>query len=205
MAFLIAVVVVCCRFFLGLYEIPLTTVIDGQLSANCKYGFGGKFFSTFWVSVRFSFAKMLYTTAFDSLPMLAMYGAGKGMGMSVGLPFVIMAILLVLVSFRFALTASWATCVVNSDCGVIVGFARSCKICFKHFGAIYSTYFMSFMLMFAVGALIIILTLGVGVVVVLPFGACYISYLNVTQYYNKSGMRYYVDSAVFTPPYDNEL
>lgn len=205
MAFLIAVVVVLFRFFLGLYEIPLTTVIDGQMSANCKYGFGGKFFSTLSVSVRYSLAKMLYTTLFDAIIFLTLYGVGNGMGMSVGLPFVVMFILLLLGSLRFSLISSWAPSVAGGECGIIVGFARSCKICFKHFGSIYSTYFVSFLLMVAVGALIILLTFGVGAVFVLPFGASYVSYLNVTQYYNKSGKRYYVDSAVYTPPYDNTL
>ncbi len=205
MVFLIAVVVVCFRFFLGLYEIPLTTVIDGQMSANCKYGFGGKFFSTLSVSVRYSLARMLYTTFFDALIFLALYGVGKGLGMSVWLPVLIMFILLVLGTLRFALVSSWAASVASGECGIIVGFARSCKICFKHFGSMYSTYFVSFMLLVTVCSLITILTLGVGIVFVLPFGACYISYLNVTQYYNKSGKRYYVDSAVFTPPYDNTL
>ncbi len=205
MAFLIAVVVVFFRFFLGLYEIPLTTVIDGQMSANCKYGFGGKFFSTLSVSVRYSLARMLYTTLFDALIFLALYGVGKGMGMSILLPVVIMFILFLLGSLRFALVSSWAASVASGECGILVGFARSCKICFKHFGSMYSTYFVSFMLLVTVSALIIILTVGVGIIFVLPFCACYVSYLNVTQYYNKSGKRYYVDSAVFTPPYDNTL
>ncbi|MCH5160911.1 MAG: hypothetical protein J1G04_02660 [Clostridiales bacterium] len=205
MGFAISILVVLFRFFLGLYEIPLTTVIDGHMSANCKYGFGGKFFSTLSVSVRYSFIKMLYTTFFDSVIVLVLYGIGKGMGMSFGLPFVVTLVLLLLGSLRFSLVSSFAPIVASGECGIMVGFARSCKICFKHIGSIYSTYFISFLLLLAVGTLIILLTFGVGAIFVLPFGACYVSYLNVTQYYNKSGKRYYVDSAVFTPPYDNTL
>ena len=205
MGFLIAVLVVLFRFFLGLYEIPLTTVIDGQMSADCRFGFGGKFFSTLSVSVRYSFIKMLYTSLFDAVIVLALYGVGKGMGVSIGLPFVVTLVLILLGSLRFSLVASFAPLVASGECGILVGFARSCKICFRHIGSIYSTYFISFLLLLAVGVLIILLTFGVGAIFVLPFCACYVGYLNVTQYYNKSGKRYYVDRAVFAPPYDNTI
>ncbi|MCH5162866.1 MAG: hypothetical protein J1G38_05195 [Clostridiales bacterium] len=201
--FFVVIVVVAFRFFLGLYEIPMTTVLDGRLSCNANYGFGGKFFSTLWLSVRYSFAKMLFTVIYDSIVSLIIYGVISAMGMSIAVIFIIIPIILVMWSFRFSLVAGWAPCVVNGECGVARGFFRSAKLFFKNFATFYSTYFVSLILIFAIGVFITLFTLGIGLVIVLPIAATYISYLNITEYYNKRGRRYYVDGCVFTPPTDN--
>ncbi len=198
--FVIVIMVILFRFFLGLYEIPVTTVLDGAMSCNAVYGFGGKFFSTLPTAALYSLAKMVFTVAVDSVMMLIIYGIGKGMGLNAALPFVIMTVFLVFTSFRYSIVACWAPCVANGECGVFKGFIRSAGLCFKHFGSIYSTYFVSFILIIVLGAIITLFTLGVGAIIILPFSAAYISYLNITVFYNKTGRRYYIDGAVFTPP-----
>lgn len=205
LAFLFTIVIVAFRFFLGLYEIPLTTVLDGRMSCNAKYGLCGKFFSTLWLSVRYSFAKMLFTILFDGVIGLIIYGISCAVGVSWALLFISVPIVLVFGAFRFSLVACWAPCVVNGECGVAVGFFRSANLFFKHFATFYSSYFVSLILIFALGVFITVFTLGVGVLIVLPIAANYISYLNITEYYNKRGKRYYVDGKVFTPPQDGFL
>lgn len=202
-AFVFSIVVVAFRFFLGLYEIPLTTVLDGRMSCNAKYGLCGKFFSTLWLSVRYSFAKMLYTVLFDGLLGLMIYGISCAVGVSWALLFISVPIVLILYAFRFSIVACWAPCVVNGECGVAAGFFRSAKLFFKNFATFYSSYFVSLILIFALGSFITLFTLGVGLLIVLPIAVNYISYLNITEYYNKRGKRYYVDGKVFTPPQDN--
>ncbi len=202
-AFVFSIVVVAFRFFLGLYEIPLTTVLDGRMSCNAKYGLCGKFFSTLWLSVRYSFAKMLYTVLFDGLLGLIIYGISCAVGVSWALLFISVPIVLILYAFRFSIVACWAPCVVNGECGVAAGFFRSAKLFFKNFATFYSSYFVSLILIFALGSFITLFTLGVGLLIVLPIAVNYISYLNITEYYNKRGKRYYVDGKVFTPPQDN--
>lgn len=203
--FLILVAVVLYRFFLGLYEIPMTTVLDGAMSCNARYGLGGKFFSTLTVSVRYSLAKMVITIATDALTMSAIYGIGVAMGFTVALPFVIMLVFSVFMTLRYSIVACWAPCVVSGEKGIIKGFARSACICFKRFGSIFSTYLVSFLLIIVLGVIISIFTLGVGLIIILPFSMAYISFLNITVYYNKTGKRYYIDGTVFTPPTENVL
>lgn len=203
-AFLIFVVIVAFRFFLGLYEIPLATVLDGQLSSNAHYGFGGKFFSTLWVSIRYSLVKMLFTVVLDAVTGVIVYGVSVGMGMNVALPFVVILIALVLSSLWYSVCACWAPSIVCDGYGVFKGFARSVKICFKRFATIYSSYFVALIIIMALGMFITIFTVGVGLIIMIPLSATFISYLNITIYYNKTGKRYYIDGAVFTPPYENK-
>lgn len=204
MSFLIFVLVVAFRFFTGLYEIPLATVLDGRLSCNADYGFGGKFISTLGVSVRFSLAKMPIMIAFDAATFGILYGIVLAMGLNVALPFVIIFVILVLRALRSSLTACWAPCVAQG-LGVIKGFARSCEICFKRFGSIYSTYIITWLLILSVGLFVAIFTLGVGLLVALPLSTVILGHIGITVFYNKTGKRYYVDGAVFTPPTENVL
>ncbi len=197
-AFLIFVVIVAFRFFLGLCDIPLMTVLDGQLSCNAHYGLGGKFFSTLSVSVRFSLMKMIYTVLADAAVFGILYGFGTAIGMTVALPFVVIFTLAVLSALRYSVTSCWAACVASGECGVIKGFFRSAKICFKNFGSVYSTYIVSFILLFALGAFITIFTLGVGLIIVVPLCIAYNGYLGITVYYNKTCKNYYVDGAVIS-------
>ena len=202
MMFVVVVMLVAFRFFFGLYEIPLATVLDGAMSCNAHYSFSGKFISTLSVSVRFSLAKMPIMIAIDAATLGIIYGLTGLIGMSVALPFVAILVVVLMRSFRSSLTACWAPCVVGGM-GVIKGFARSCEICFKRFGSIFSTYIIMWLLIVAFGLFITIFTLGVGLIVAFPFCMCILSYIGITVYYNKTGKRYYIDGTVFTPPTEN--
>ncbi len=199
-AFVIIVVVLLFRFFLGLYEIPMATVIDGRMSCNARYGLGGKFFSTLPRSMLYSLMKMLYTILFDAAIGALIYGLGKAMGLSLAYIFVVAFIIIILGSLRYSIVACWAPCVASGECGIFKGFVRSARLCFKNMGAVYSTYLISVVLVFALGAFITVFTLGVGLIIIMPICATFICYLNATVYYNKTGRRYYVDGIVFTPP-----
>lgn len=203
--YLLSIAIVVFRFFLGLYEIPMATVLDGHMSCNARYGFAGKFFSTLSVSVRYSMTKMVYTVAFDVVIGFVVYGIRQATGFNIGLAVLACFVFICFGALRFSIVACWAPCVASGEYGILRGFVKSAQICFKRFGSIYSTYFVSLTLIMAIGVFLSIFTLGVGLVIVLPLSACYTSYLNVTEYYNKTGKRYYVDEAVFTPPIENTL
>ncbi|MDE6029478.1 MAG: hypothetical protein K2F90_04065 [Clostridiales bacterium] len=202
--FVIFVVLLAFRFFFGLYEIPLATVMDGRMSCNAGYSFMGKFISTLGVSVRFSLAKMPIMIAIDSITFGIIYGLASLIGLSVALPFVIILVIIVMRAFRSSLTSGWAPCVAGGM-GVVKGFARSVEICFKRFGSIYSTYIIMWLLIVACGLFVTIFTLGVGLMVAFPFSMCILGYVGITVYYNKTGKRYYIDGTVFTPPMENVL
>lgn len=204
MMFMIFILVVAYRFFFGLYEVPLATVLDGRMSCNAQYGLGGKFFSTLSVSVRYSLAKMPLTTAFDAAMLASIYGLSMWIGLSVALPFVLILVIWIFQSFKNAMLACWAPAVADGM-GVIKGFGRSVEICFKRFGSVFSTYMMMHLLLIAFGIFITLFTLGVGLIIAVPFIVACLAYLDTTEYYNKTGKRYYIDSAVFTPPMENVL
>ena len=197
--FFVLIVVIAFRFFLGLHEIPMMTVIDGAMSCNCIYGFGGKFFSTLWLSVRYSFAKLLVTVLIDAVIGGIAYGIILAVGNNWALPFVLTLVMVVLSALRSTLLSCWASCIVNEGHGVARGFFRAAKIAFRNFGAIYSMLLVSILIMLSLGAFITLFTLGVGMIIILPLFSAYTGYLNATMYYNKLGKRYYVDGDVFTP------
>ncbi len=199
-SFVIFVVIIGFRFFLGLHEIPLATVIDGRMSSNARYGLGGKFFSTLGVSVRYSFAKMLYTVIFDAALFAILYGLKVAIVSNVAFLFAGIFVAVLFLSFRFSVSACWAPMVACGEAGVVKGFVRSARLCFKNFGTFFSTYFVSFILLFALGLFVTVFTLGAGLVIVLPVSVTYFAYLNATEFFGKTGKRYYVDGAVVITP-----
>lgn len=204
MSFLIFVATVAFRFFFGLYEIPLATVIDGRMSCNASYGFGGKFISMLGTSVKFSLAKMPITIAFDFVTFGTIYGMIALIGMNVVLPFAVILVLMLCRAFRSSMLACWAPCVVEGR-GIFKSFGRSCEICFKRFGSIYSTFFVTWLLVMAFGLFLAIFTLGVALIVFVPFVMAAFGNIGTTVMYNKCGKRYYIDGTVFTPPTENAL
>ncbi len=204
MSFFIFILIVAFRFFFGLYEIPLATVLDGRMSCNAAYGFGGKFFSTLGVSVRFSLAKMPIMIAFDAASFGVIYGFVQLIGFNVALPFIAITVLLAFRALRSSMTAAWAPSVVDGM-GVIKGFGRSVEICFRRFGSVYSTYVVTWLLLIACGLFVTIFTLGVGLIIVFPFAMALLGYIGITVFYNKTGRRYYIDGTVYTPPVENVI
>lgn len=204
MSFVILVLIVAFRFFFGLYEIPLATVLDGRMSCNAEYGFGGKFFSTLPTSVLFSLAKMPIMFVFDALLFGIAYGLGMWLGLNVVLPVMLMLEMFVLRALRSSLMACWAPCVAGGS-GVIKGLARSIEICFKRFGSIFSTNVIVWLLIVSFGAFVTVFTLGVGIMVVVPFSMAELAYTGITLYYAKTGKRYYIDGTVYTPPMEKAI
>ena len=72
-ALVIFVFIFAFRFILGLYEIPLTVVIEGFMSSNARMGFTGRFISNIGKSSRFVLVKMLYTVVFDIVILFSVY------------------------------------------------------------------------------------------------------------------------------------
>lgn len=204
MMFLIFVAVVAFRFFFGLYEIPLASVLDGSMSCNAKYGFGGKFFSTLPTSVLYSLAKMPIMIAFDAVTLGIIYGLSRLIGLNFILPIVSILIMCAMRAFRSSMFSCWAAAVVGGS-GVIGGFAKSVEICFKRFGSIYSTYFVTWMLIIAFVLFLTIFTLGAGLIVAVPISTAFLSYIGITEYYLKTGRRFYVDGVVVTPSTENAI
>lgn len=203
-ALVIFVFIFAFRFILGLYEIPLTVVIEGFMSSNARMGFTGRFISNIGKSSRFVLVKMLYTVVFDIVILFSVYWLFELFNLSVVkyfAPFIIMLAVLILLTVRYTFIAMWAPDAVLRDKGVFRAFGYSVKKSVRNMGSIFTTFICAWTLIIAVNMLTGIFTFGAGLILTLPLSVLFINFLNMAVYYGKTGRRYYTDAnTVVTPP-----
>ena len=204
---IIIVVILAYRFLLGLYELPLISVLEGAMSSNAHIGFGGQLIALLGKSSRFTLVKMMYTIVYDGILMFIMYGLFRLLdvsGVAFFVPFLIMLVFIVLMAFRYTLIAMWSPKICVDGGKIFRSFAFSVKNAFKNFGSIFAYFLVAWVLIIAFNVFVGLFTLGAGLLLSVPVSMLFISIMNMTLFYGKNGKRYYVDGAVITPPYKKE-
>lgn len=197
------VVVFAYRFLLGLYELPLISVLEGAMSSNARIGFGGQLIAKLGKSSRFTLVKMLYTILFDATTAGIVYGLFKLLDIaeiSVFAPFIIMFVFILMTALRYTLIAMWSPKIIVDDGKIFASFGFSVRQAGKNFGSIFAYFLVAWVLIIAFNIFVGLFTLGVGLLISIPTSMLLISILNMTLYYGKNGKRYYVDGAIVTPP-----
>lgn len=192
-------IAVVYRFLLGLYEIPMLDVLYNWMNSSARYGLFGRLFSNLWLSMRFVLAKMIYTLLFDAVLCAIIYGLMSVIGTSWLILTATVLVFILLMSFRFSIISSWGARVVNGS-GIFAAFKDSAKLCFKNFGPVFSNFFITWVLIVAVNLFLGVFTFGAGLLAALPMSTMLLCCLNLTTYFNKTGMRYYVSGNIVTPP-----
>ena len=201
MLFVVLVATVAYRFLMGLYELPLVSVIQGFMSDNAKYSYMTKYVALFGTSVKFSLVKMLVMTVYDSLMyVVTFYITRFCSAISLILaPTALTFSLLIFLSFRYALISAWSPAVVVEGKKIFPALWISIKHAFRHMGSLFSLFFIVWLIAFALNVFVGIFTFGVGLLVSAPVTMFFISLVNMTFYYGRAGKSYYVDGVVFNP------
>lgn len=201
MLFVVLVATVAYRFFMGLYELPLVSVIQGFMSDNARYSYMTKYVALFGTSVKFSLVKMLVMTVYDSLMyVVTFYITRFCSAISLILaPTALTFSLLIFLSFRYALISAWSPAVVVEGKKIFPALWISIKHAFRHMGSLFSLFFIVWLIAFALNVFVGIFTFGVGLLVSAPVTMFFINLVNMTFYYGRAGKSYYVDGVVFNP------
>ena len=201
MLFVVLVATVAYRFLMGLYELPLVSVIQGFMSDNAKYSYMTKYVALFGTSVKFSLVKMLVMTVYDSLMYVVTFYITRFCS-TISLilaPTVLTFSLLIFLSFRYALISAWSPAVVVEGKKIFPALWFSIKHAFRHMGSLFSLFFIVWLIAFALNVFVGIFTFGVGLLVSAPATMFFINLVNMTFYYGRAGKSYYVDGVVFNP------
>lgn len=197
----VLVMTIAFRFLMGLYELPMVSVIQGVMSDDARYGFAARYVSLLGKSVRFSLLKMAVMIAYDCLMGGIVYGAtrlGGMIGVLVG-PFFFMLSLLVLLALRYSLISAWSPAVIVDGKGVVPALGASIKHAFRNFGSLFSVFTVVWVIVFVLNFIIGLFTFLAGLVVTIPLSIYLINLINMTSYYGKTGKSYYVDGTIFKP------
>lgn len=198
--FIVLVATFAYRFIMGLYELPLVSVIQGFMSDNAKYGYLPKYVAFLRKSVLFSLVKMPVMTAYDALMYFLVFTVAKAFG-SIALIFApvgFMFSLIVLLSLRYMFISAWSPAVIVDGKGIFQGLWFSLKFAFKNFLTLFSLFMIVWVIVIAFNVLIGVFTFLVGLLVTVPVSMFFINLLNMTFYYSRTSRSYYVDNAVYT-------
>ena len=102
-------------------------------------------------------------------------------------------------AFRYAVISMWAPSVIVDGKKIFPAFFSGAKSAFRHFGSIYSSYVVSWVLIVALNLLVGLFTFGVGLLITVPISMTFLSILGMTVFYGKNGRRYYADSSIVYP------
>lgn len=204
--FVVIVMTILYRFIMGLCELPVASVVEGAMTDNAKYAFMGRYVALFGKSVLFSLVKMLLMTIYDTLMYALVFLFAKGFNqVSIFLvPFGVMITFVALLAFRYTLISAWSPTIILRKKRVFSSFGSSIKFAFKHFGSIFSTWVITWMVFIAINILVGIFTFGAGLLVSIPICIYFTNLLNMTIYFGKNKKPYYVDGAVFLPDGANQ-
>lgn len=199
--FIVLVVTIAYRFIMGLYELPLVSVIQGVMSDNAKYGYMAKYVAFFGKSVRFSLVKMLFMTVYDCVMYLIAFGLARLCASFAVLftPFVFMLSLIALLAFRYSLIAGWSPAIVVDGKKIFPALWVSVKSAFSAFGSLFSLFMIVWVIIIVFNFIIGVFTFCAGLLVTVPVSVFFINLLNMTFYYNRNGKSYYVEGSVFVP------
>ena len=201
MLFVVLVATVAYRFLMGLYELPLVSVIQGFMSDNARYSYMTKYVALFGTSVKFSLVKMLVMTVYDSLMYVVTFYITRFCS-TISLilaPTALTFSLLIFLSFRYALISAWSPAVVVEGKKFFPALWISIIHAFRHMGSLFSLFFIVWLIAFALNVFVGIFTFGVGLLVSAPATMFFINLVNMTFYYGRAGKSYYVDGVVFNP------
>lgn len=201
MLFVILIATFAYRFIMGLSELPLVSVINGMMSDNAKYSFSSKFVSHLGKSAYFSLIKMLIMVAYDSLMYTALFLAVKfvyGIG-TILVPFAFMFVLIIFLTFRYTLISAWTPYMIVEKKGVIKSFGKSVVFGFRHFAPLFSTWMITWVLIISINFLVGLFTFFVGLIVTVPLSVYFVSLINMTFFYGRKKLTYYIDGNLFIP------
>lgn len=184
------------KFLIGFYELPVLDCLDHKMSANAKLPFFGRFLANLKRSLLFVLIKMLFAIIADIIIAVIIFGLFKLWGintlLTLFLPLIIIAVLILLLAFRFSLFSGWGPAVITGKKKIFPAFKESVTFCFNNFGRCFGGMVIAWLFIFVVNFLFGLLTFGAALIITIPASMAFICALNMTIYYANTGRKYYI-------------
>ena len=197
--FVVLVVVFAYRFILGLYELPLVSVISGFMNDNSRLSVIGRYFSCIGKSVKFSLVKMLLMVIYDAITTLITYFVTVLVSSLSVLfaPITAMFFFMIFISFRYGMISSWSAYIILENKKIFSAFGCSVKFFFRNFTSLFSGFLVIWLMIIVVNAFVAIFTFTAGLLITIPVSMFLINLYNMTIFYSKTGRNYYIDKEIF--------
>ena len=189
----IAVVLFFVRpFLMNVGRYVISELMYGYMSSHAKHGFCSSLVRTLKKSLPYSMLRTLFCLPFNAFCVASFYfllQVNLGESFTIGMPFIFLALCIVVLSIKQVLIMGWAPAMVVSGENVFKSFGIGLKASLRG---------LSSSAIFAVSVYFafILLALGFGVfslIIIVPLCAIITSVFEMMNFFSCQGMRYYAD------------
>jgi len=208
--FAVVVVGILSRFLLGLYELPLTEVMESYLTSNAKISFMGRIVASMGRSSKLVFFKSLFLLAYDIVMVVIVFGALNLLlvhapSVRFLAEFTAMVLLIGLLACRSTLVANWTPLIVVDKIKPHKALGASFGAAFGSFGKLYSNYLVIWVCIIIINYIAAVYTFGAALIITLPLSAVFVKIFNIVYFFNKTNRRYYINGEIFAPAGEVEI
>ncbi len=197
-------------FLIGISEMAIADCLYGYMGSNNKIGFMNALVKNLVFSIKLQLAKFVVMLPFNLITILALFGAlmlyfTGNFWLVTFAPFIVILVLTLLLALRNTIFSAWVPCAVVKGQGVWQSLGESVSDVFKNFGRIYIPYFLFSLAVVAVTIAAISLTACVALIITIPACVLAASVVNMVLYFNRNGLKYYVDNNEIVTPNKKEV
>lgn len=201
---LFVIIVFGGTFLFSLADIAITECMYGFMGSCAKLSFTGCLISNLGRSVKYALSKMATVMILDlliitglifSFRLLSIGGIMNYLG-----PIILLAGLILLLSFRYAFFCCWAPAVVVKNQSIFKALKDNFKSIFKKFKTVWLSQLAIIVILFVINVGVLILTCGVGCLFTIPASILYSCIVNNVLYFQLNGLRYYIDRENIVTP-----
>jgi len=198
---ILAIVVILFRFFMGLYEIAISSVLDGAMSANSRLKFIHRLIASLRFASIYAITKTAITVVFDAIHFIVIYYMTSLFFIEstrAVAPFLIGLVAVLFLTVRYSFLALWVPTTLETK-KTIKALGIALKKSSTNFAKIFFSFFAMWLFVGAMIGFFTIFTFGIGLVLITPIIMLLFSILGMTCHYNIEGKRYYANDKTITP------
>ncbi len=191
-------------FTLDMAQLPMGEVLYGYMSSQTKYGFTGRFIKTIGRSAEYSIIRLLVTFIFNfcgaSIVYLMIKLATFGNVFYVFIDILLLALLFLVVAFKYSLFSCWMPAISVLDMGVFEALIQNFRCVGRRFGNIFSNCLLLVLLAFVFNLIFGVFTFTISFTISLPLTAFVFVIFQMVSFFSAQGMRFYVYPDLFISP-----
>lgn len=192
------------RFLIALYELPLTSLIEGHMSSNANFKFLPRFVGMIGKSCKASLVKMIFAIPYDAAAGLILYGVSRlwhVQGLFFLMPFCLAAALIILLALKEVFFCLWRPEIVLTGKPIFKCLFSGAAKSLKNIKRVFSVMTISWLCVLALNFFFALVLFGAGLIITVPVSMLFMSIVRMTLYYNIDGRRYYLNETnIYTPP-----
>jgi hypothetical protein len=203
MLFVLAIVVFG-NLLSGMSELPVSDMINADMSANAKYGFCSRYIITLGKNLKYQLVRLITEIPAFVIIAFAVWQSFSFLFGYIGIfaLFFCFALFVVLLSFLQAFLCLWVPEITVNKGNIFASIKSGFLKIKPRYFSIVSGYAFIDIFLFFMNIMLAFFTCGAGLLVSIPMSALFIIIFRMVIFYDVYGLKYYIDSNTIISPKD---